>query len=70
MPPRTYTDEQFINAVNELKIASTGDIAKIVGCKPRNASIRLDRLHGKGEISKMNVGERWIWTPVKTEATE
>lgn len=70
MPPLTYTDEQYIDAVNGLKIASTGDVAKEVGCKPRNAGIRLSRLCTEGKIAKMNVGARWIWMPARTEETK
>ena len=70
MPPLTYTDEQYIDAVNDLKIASTGDVAKVVGCQPRNAGIRLGKLCDAGKISKQNIGKRWIWMPTRTEKTK
>lgn len=57
----TYTDKQFIDALEKLKMATTGEIAVEVGCKQRNASLRLADLHEREIINRRKMGGRWIY---------
>jgi len=60
----TYSDTQFLEAVRELEIAGTGDVAERVGCSRELARLRLNELADRGDIEKRTVGGRHIFTPV------
>lgn len=59
-----YSDKQFTDAVQELDMATCGEIAERVGCSPRNAGIRLIRLASENIISKRAIGGRWVYAPI------
>lgn len=65
MPPLTYTDEQFIEALEQKPSSSSGTVANIVGCKPRNANIRLMKLHKKGLVALEVESGRYKWSAAK-----
>ena len=58
---RTYTDEDFLEAVRELEIAGTSEVSEIVGCSTENARVRLNQLVDRGELEKRKVGKRNIY---------
>lgn len=58
-----YTDDDFIEAVTELRIASAGDIADYVGCTNTTAKRRLRELAKQNKITgkKSGTGVNGIW---------
>jgi predicted transcriptional regulator len=56
-----YSDEDFLEAVEEHEPASTKEIADEVGCSRRNADVRLRKLAEAGEIRKKKVGNSLTW---------
>jgi predicted transcriptional regulator len=60
-----YTDEDFLEAVEEHEPASTREVADAVGCSRRNADVRLRKLEEAGEIRKKKVGNSLTWFSVE-----
>jgi len=58
---KRYSDEDFIDAVQEHEPASTKEIANYVGCTRRNADIRLRSLEDEGSIRHKMAGNSLIW---------
>jgi len=56
-----YTDEEFLEAVEEHEPADTSEVADTVGCSRRNADVRLRKLEEEGEIRKKKVGNSLTW---------
>lgn len=56
-----YTDEQFIDTLEKLGMSTTGEVAVEVGCKQRNASLRLADLHEREMVNRKKMGGRWIY---------
>lgn len=56
-----YTDEEFLEAVEEHEPAGTSEVADTVGCSRRNADVRLRKLEEEGEIRKKKVGNSLTW---------
>ena len=57
----TYSDDAFIEAVNELDVASTQKIADNVGCSYDLAYRRLKELEKDSRIKHEEVGQSFIW---------
>lgn len=57
-----YTDQDFLNAIQELGgAAGTADIADAVGCPRRTAYNRLDNLREEGTLETREVGSSLLW---------
>lgn len=57
----TYPDSAFINAVNELPVASTQLVADAVGCSYDLAYRRLGDLHETDEVKREEVGSSFVY---------
>ena len=56
-----FTDEQFIEAVSKLSLASCGDVAKEIGCSPSLAKKRLNTICEDGDVKRSFVGGKWVY---------
>lgn len=56
-----YPDSLFIEAVFELPVASTSNIAKEVGCSYDLAYRRMNELHETGEVQREKVGGSFVY---------
>lgn len=56
-----YRDEVFFNALAELKMASTREVAERVGCSYELAYRRLNDLHKRNKVMKKPVGNSILW---------
>ncbi len=52
----TYTDEEFLEAMDDLVFPATSSVAEEVGCSTDTARYRLDKLVDRGELGKKEVG--------------
>lgn len=57
----TYPDSAFIDAVNELPVASTQLVADEVGCSYDLAYRRLGDLFEEGEVDREEVGNSFVY---------
>lgn len=55
----TYPDKQFIESIESLERASAGEIAELVGCNARVATLRLKRLVANDKVKSKLVSGRW-----------
>ena len=53
-----YTDQDFLDAVQECPVASTSNVADEIGCNRKTALRRLQQLEEQDEIQSETVGER------------
>lgn len=56
-----YPDSAFFKAIGSIGNASAAEIAEIVGCNARVATIRLKRLVTENRIKSKKVSGRWIF---------
>jgi Mn-dependent DtxR family transcriptional regulator len=56
-----YADEDFLEAVDELELAGTNDVADEVGCKEKTAFKALRSLDHRGLILSKMVGGSRVW---------
>lgn len=57
-----YTDEDFIQALNDLDgSASTSEIANMISCDRRTAYLRLNQLKEDDQIVGRKVGNSILW---------
>lgn len=56
-----YSDETFIDAVENHEPASTSEVAEAVGCTRRNALNRLKTLEDAHRIQSKDVGRSFVW---------
>lgn len=57
-----YTDDDFLEAVRECPVASTGEIAEAVGCYRKTVLDRLGKLEKQGEVGHKKVsGKAKVW---------
>lgn len=63
-----YTEEDFLNAVEDLQPVGTSEIADTVGCSRQNADYRLRKLADEGKVTSDKIGNSLAWT--LTEATD
>ncbi len=59
--PRQYSDEEFIEAVEELGPVGSVPVSEHVGCTPENARLRLLNLHEDGAIGRTEVKGGHVW---------
>lgn len=57
-----YSDEAFLNAVEDLDVASTSSVAEEVGCSYDLAYRRLQTLEEDNQIRSTKVGGSFVWT--------
>ena len=62
---QVYSDEEFVNAAEQQPLASTKEIAEIVGCSQENAYRRLKALEGTDDVESKMAGNSLIWFPSK-----
>jgi len=60
-----YSDEDFLEAVEEHEPASTSEVAEAVGCSRRNANVRLEKLEEAGKVRSKMAGNSLIWLLVE-----
>lgn len=56
-----FSDEAFLNAVQEHEPASTQEVADEVGCSRRNADVRLKDLEEEGMVESKMAGNSLVW---------
>ncbi|ELY73222.1 winged helix-turn-helix domain-containing protein [Natrinema pallidum] len=57
-----YTDDDFLKAIRECPVASTGEIADAVGCYRKTVLARLGKLEEQGEVGHKKVsGKAKVW---------
>ena len=56
-----FTDEQFIEAVSKLSLASCGDVAKEIGCSSSLAKKRLNTLYENRDVDRTFTGAGWVY---------
>ncbi len=62
MNPKVYSDDDFIGAVKkaiETPTANASDVASILGCNPRYATIRLKSLVDQGLLESEMKSKGW-----------
>lgn len=59
-----YEPEVFVEAVEELGLSSTHDVADAVGCSYDLAYQRLKELSEEGYVEGSKVGNTYHWKPV------
>lgn len=57
-----YPREAFLNAVDNLEVATTSNVAEAVGCSYDLAYRRLHDLAADGHVESTDVGGSFIWT--------
>jgi hypothetical protein len=57
----TFTDEEFLDAVEDGDLPTTNDVADAVGCQYRTAYARLGELEDEGKIASRTVGNSLVW---------
>ena len=60
-----YSDDEFIEVVQDSSPASTSEVAEGVGCSSDNAYRRLKELEEAGKINSKMEGNSLIWLPVE-----
>lgn len=70
MNSQTYTDEDFIDAIKrviENPSAQAAEVASVLGCNPRYATVRLKSLMDRGLIEGDMKNTGWGFRPKKKE---
>lgn len=57
----TFTDEEFLSAVESSDLPTTSEVADVVGCKYRTAYARLGELEDEGAVTSRKVGNSLVW---------
>lgn len=57
----TYTPEDFLEAVGELDLPTTGDVADHVGCAHRTALHHLNQLEDDDRVTSRTAGRAKLW---------
>lgn len=58
---KEYPTERFLQAVSELDMATTSEVAEQVGCSYDLAYRRLSQLAEEDKVEKMDIGGTFIW---------
>ncbi len=59
----SYPDTDFLDAIGELGgMASTSEVAEMVGCTHRTAYTRLQTIENEGQIESRKFGNSLVWT--------
>ncbi|WP_049895732.1 helix-turn-helix domain-containing protein [Halopiger xanaduensis] len=59
-----YSDADFLEAIADQDMPTTGDVARAVGCARTTAYGRLKRLEESGTVESRDVGSALVWTVV------
>ena len=59
---REYSDSQFLDAVRERDLPTTGEVARAVGCTQQGAYYRLMKLQDEGRVTSRMVGNARVWS--------
>jgi len=62
-----YSDQDFLDAVQDSNGGGTTEVAETVGCDRRTAYLRLKQLEEAGKVTSREVGNAFLWT-VKEDA--
>lgn len=68
MNPVAYSDEDFIVAVRkvlEIPHAQAADVAEVVGCNPRYATVRLKSIVDRGLLRGERKSTGWGFRPIE-----
>jgi len=57
-----YADSDFLAAVRDAELPTTGDVAETVGCSRQTAHKRLRALEDNGQLASKTVGSALVWT--------
>jgi hypothetical protein len=57
----SYPDSDFIDAINNIPVASTQNVADAVGCSYDLAYRRLDELYNNDRIEREEVGGSFVY---------
>lgn len=57
----TYTPEDFLEAIRELNLPTTAEVADHVGCAHRTALHHLNELEESGEVASRQAGRAKLW---------
>jgi len=57
----TYTPEDFLDAVGELELPTTAEIADAVGCAHRTALHHLNELEEENHVRSRSAGRAKLW---------
>lgn len=63
----TYTPEDFLEAVEELDLPTTAEVAEHVGCAHRTALHHLNALAADGRVASRTAGRAKLWMLVGDE---
>lgn len=58
---QTYSDEAFLDAITELDVTSTQNVADEVGCSYDLAYRRLKQLRAEGRVESREVRNAFVW---------
>jgi predicted transcriptional regulator len=58
---QSYTDEEFVDAVEAIPVAGTQNVAEEVGCSYDLAYRRLNQLFNDGTIAREKVGGSFVY---------
>ena len=58
---KTYFEEAFLDALREVEVASTQNVADFVGCSYDLAYRRLKEMEDDGLVRHEEVGNSFIW---------
>ena len=62
-----FTDQEFLDAVASLPVASTQRVADEVGCSYDLAYRRLKQLADENRVDNKKVGGSFVWLDIDTE---
>lgn len=65
----TYTSEDFLEALEELELPTTSDVAEHVGCAHRTALYHLNNLEEEGHVSSREAGRAKLWMLTDGQST-
>jgi GTP-sensing pleiotropic transcriptional regulator CodY len=63
----TFSDEEFLDAVEDGDLPTTSGVADTVGCEYRTAYERLGQLEDAGAIASREVGNSLVWTAADSD---
>lgn len=61
-----YPDRAFLQAVDDLTVGSTQNVADSVGCSYDLAYRRLQTLESEGKVEREDVGPSFVWLPTES----
>jgi predicted ArsR family transcriptional regulator len=61
----TYSPEDFLEAVDELDLPTTAEVADHIGCAHRTALYHLSNLEEEERVDSRRAGRAKLWLPVE-----